>query len=107
MVIGVLAHRLRTLDRSLVPPSTRAEISGTRVCKVTFKHLPQPHQSHILSFGTLVQLFKIPPFSAQKLHSAGGRGESPQFFLVGILIFLLLRSPCKISKPYNNPFWEN
>jgi hypothetical protein len=24
--MGVLAHRLRTLDRSFVPPSTRAEI---------------------------------------------------------------------------------
>jgi hypothetical protein len=24
--MGVLAHRLRTLDRSLVPPSTKAEI---------------------------------------------------------------------------------
>jgi hypothetical protein len=28
-------------------------------------------------------------------------------FTVGILIFLLLRSPCKISKPYDDPFWEN
>ena len=26
-------------------------------------------------------------------------------FLIGILIFLLLRSPCKISEPYDNPFW--
>jgi hypothetical protein len=24
---------------------------------------------------------------------------------MGILIFLLLRSPCKKLKPYNNPFW--
>jgi hypothetical protein len=29
------------------------------------------------------------------------------FLLVGILIFLLLRSPCKIAKPYDNPSWEN
>ena len=27
--------------------------------------------------------------------------------MIGILIFWLLRSPCKISKPYDNPFWEN
>ena len=26
--------------------------------------------------------------------------------LVGILIFLLLRSTCKISEPYDYPFWE-
>jgi hypothetical protein len=80
---------------------------GACVCRVTFKHLPQPLRSHILSFGTIGQLFKIPPFSAQKSHSAGGRGD-PRFVLgVGILIFLLLRSPCQISKPYDNPFWEN
>jgi hypothetical protein len=24
-----------------------------------------------------------------------------------ISIFMLLRSPCKISEPYDNPFWEN
>ena len=38
--MGALAHRLRMLDRSLVPPSTQAEI----VCRVTFKHLPHPSQ---------------------------------------------------------------
>ena len=31
---------------------------------------------------------------------------TPTIFLTGILIFLLLRSPCKISEPYNNPFWD-
>ena len=69
--MGVLANRLRTLDRSLVPRSTRAEIFP-RMCLQS--HLPQPLRSHILSFGTLGQLFKIPPFSAHKSHSAGGRG---------------------------------
>ena len=33
-------------------------------------------------------------------------GGGPHFFLVGILIFLLVRRPRKISEPYNNPFWE-
>jgi hypothetical protein len=89
------------------PHRHKRKFSAARVCRVTFKHLPQPIQSQIRSFGTLGQLFKIPPFSAQKLHSAWGRGGLPNFFLVGILIFLLLRSPCKISKPYDNPFWEN
>ena len=29
------------------------------------------------------------------------------FLLVGILMFLLLCSPCQISEPHDNPFWEN
>ena len=66
-----------------------------RNCRVTFKHLPQPLRSQIQSFGTLGQHFKIPPYSAQKLNSARGRG-SRTIFYSGILIFLLLRSPCKI-----------
>jgi hypothetical protein len=46
--------------------------------------------------------WNYPPLSAQLSHSRGG----PRiFFLIGILIFLLVRSPCKISKPYNNPYW--
>jgi hypothetical protein len=37
-----------------------------------------------------------------------GVGGVPEFlFLVGILIFFLLRSPCKIAKSYDNPFREN
>ena len=27
-------------------------------------------------------------------------------FLIWILIFMLLRSPCKDLKPYDNPFWD-
>jgi hypothetical protein len=31
----------------------------------------------------------------------------PQFlFLIEILNVLLVRSPCKVSLPYDNPFWE-
>ena len=33
-------------------------------------------------------------------------GGGPHFFLVGILIFLLVRRPRKILEPYDNPFWE-
>jgi hypothetical protein len=80
--MGVLAHRLRTLDRSLVPSSTRAEV---------FRF----------------PFFEISPVSAQKLHSMGGREGPRILFGVGILIFVLLRSPCKIAKPYDNPFWGN
>ena len=28
------------------------------------------------------------------------------FFLIGIIIFLLLRRPRKISEPYTDPFWD-
>ena len=58
------------------------------------------------SFGSLGQLLKLPPFSAKKCHSAGGKGGPRIFFLIGILIFMLLRSPCKNLKPYDNPFWD-
>ena len=76
----------------------------TPVCKVTFKHLPQPLTSHIQSFGTHGQIFKIPPFSTQKSHSAGGRGGpriccscwNPNIFV----------TPTKISEPYDNPVWD-
>ena len=30
------------------------------------------------------------------------RGREIIFFFIGILFFLLLRSPCKISEPYTN-----
>ena len=43
------------------PQTTPGKISGTGVCKVTFKHLPKPKRSHSQSFGTVGQLFKIPP----------------------------------------------
>jgi hypothetical protein len=67
-----LAHRLRTLDRSLAPPPRpERKFSGERVCRVTFKQLPQPLRSHILSYGTLVQLFKKTNFSTQILMSDG------------------------------------
>jgi hypothetical protein len=39
------------------------------------------------------------------MHSAGGREGTLNFLGVGILIFSLLRSQCKIAKPYDNPFW--
>jgi hypothetical protein len=41
-----------------------------------------------------------------KIGLFGGEGGVPKFFfLIGILIFMLLRSPCKELKTYDNPFW--
>ena len=86
------AHACRVC---LSPHQHERKFFGACVCRVTFKHLLQPLRSHIRSFGTLGQLFKIPPLSAQICHSAGGRGGPRFIFLIGILIFLWLNSPCK------------
>ena len=45
----------------LAPHRHERKFFGAHVCRVTFKHLPQPLRSHIQSFITLGQLFKIPP----------------------------------------------
>ena len=57
-------------------------------------------------FGTLWQFSNLPPLSPKIYHSEGGRGGPRLFFLIGILIFILLRSPCKNLKPYDKPFWD-
>jgi hypothetical protein len=36
----------------------------------------------------------------------GERGSQKNFSLIGILKFMLFRSPYKDLKPYNNPFWD-
>ena len=46
-----------------VPHQHEQKNVSTCVCKVTFKHLPQPLRSHIQSFRTIGQFFKIPPLS--------------------------------------------
>jgi hypothetical protein len=41
-----------------------------------------------------------------KIGLFGGEEGVPEIVcLIGILIFFLLRSPCKKLKPYDNPFW--
>jgi hypothetical protein len=62
---GLLMKKL-SIDGSVSPTLS--------CCRVTFKHLPQPHRRHIQSFGTLGQLLKMPPFSSQNYHSDRGRG---------------------------------
>ena len=43
------------------------------------------------------------PFSGQNRVILGGRGGPRNFFFIGILLFLLLRSPCKVSNSYDMP----
>ena len=54
------------------------------------------------NFITLRQFLNLPPLSPQICDSAGGRGGPRLFLLIGIIIFLLLRSPCKILEPYGD-----
>jgi hypothetical protein len=75
------------------PHQHKHKFSGALVCKVTFKHLLKPLRRHIQSFGTLGQLFKRPPLSAQIYHSAGGWGRG-----IGILIFCDLGAHAKFQK---------
>jgi hypothetical protein len=88
------------------PHRNERTFSGARVCRITFKHLPQPLRSHIFSFGTIGKDFKIPPFSAQKTHSAGGRGGPCIFFWVGILIFFYLGAHAKFGNPTTTLSWR-
>ena len=43
----------------------------------------------------------------KKKQKKQGDQVGPQIFWAGILIFLWVRGPSKISWPYDNPFWEN
>jgi hypothetical protein len=41
------------------PHRRERKFSAARVCRITFKHLPQPLRSHIQTFGTIGQLLKF------------------------------------------------
>ena len=69
----------------------------------------QRHQGELLvltkrrAYQTLGQILKIlPTLSAQKQHSAGGKGGPKLFLRCGILILLLHRALCKVSEPEDN-----
>jgi hypothetical protein len=87
--MGVLAHRLRTLDRSLVPP-------------LTLNTSPNPSEV-IVKFWNPWATFKIPPFSAQKSHSAGGRGGPQIFFWLESSYFCYLGAHAKLENPKTIP----
>ena len=68
--MGVLGHCLRTLDRSLVPPSAWAEIFWRTCLKSHLQTSPPTLRSHIWSFGPLGQILK---FKKKKLKRGGLR----------------------------------
>ena len=82
------------------PGSARGEKGAHVSAKSPSNISPNPSliRRHMQSFGTPSQLFKIPPLSTQKMHSAGGRGGPRNVFWGGILIFLLLRTLCKAGQ---------
>ena len=63
-----------------------------------------PHKSYLKR--TLGQILKISPLTPQIYDSAGVRGGPQIIFLMAILIFLLVRGPCKIWEPYDNSLLE-
>jgi hypothetical protein len=56
-LLGVLTAVSAHAQPSFQP----VEICRALVCKVTFKHLPQPHRKHTQSFG-MRKIFENPPF---------------------------------------------
>ena len=82
--MGVLAPRSAHARPSTQPP---IDTSGNFSAHAHFV------RSHIRSFGTLGQLLKITPLFRLYL------------LWVGILLFLWVRTPCKILESYNN-IWK-
>jgi hypothetical protein len=103
--MGGLAHRLRTLDPSLVPPLTWTEIFQRTCLQSHLQTSPPTPQKSYPTFWNPRTTFQNTPLSVQKCHSAGGKGGPWILLWIGILIFVLLRSPFNISEPYDNPFW--
>ena len=76
--MGVLAPVSAHAGSSAQPPSALAEI----FCQACLQS----------------RFHKISPFSSQNRLNWGYRGDPPNIFFIGFLIFLILRSPCKIPK---------
>ena len=72
----------------LGPPSTLAEIFRHTCLQSGLQNVQNWLFSH---FPVQIGLFR------------GGRGGPRNFFCIGILLFLLLMSPCKISNSYDIP----
>ena len=93
MLIGVLAPWSLQPRPSAQPLQLWVDIFATLVCRISFKHLSQSLKSHNLIFGIL-QLFETPPFV---------RPSHNFFFTIGILIYLLVRSPYNFWNPMTSP----
>ena len=81
------------------PHRHERKLSGTRVCRVTFKHLPQPLKSNIRSFGTLGRILKFSIFFFKKPKNVpqGARGGLRIFLGVNISFFCENKPPVKFQ----------
>ena len=50
-------------------------------------------------------LYTLDPIDPPKKSTHRRIEGAPPFFFTPNLIFLWLKTPCKVSEPYNNPFW--
>ena len=82
--IGVLAHRLRTLDRSLVPPSTEAEIFRRTCLQSQLQTSPPTPQKSYPKFRNPRTTFENAPLCPHNYSIVLGVGGSPIFFWIGI-----------------------
>ena len=85
------------------------KFSGTRVCRVAFKHFPNPQKSYPKFQNSTTSLHRIYLKLADfpvKIGFIGGKGVPRNCFLIGIFKFVLLGSPSKNLEPYDKHCWN-
>ena len=91
---------LRTRDSQLGHPSTWAEIFPHTCLQSHLQTSPPNPQKSYPKFQNPWTTFEEKKPCPPKSVIVRGRGYGgPDLFFIGILLFLLVRSPCKISKP--------
>ena len=108
--MGVLAPVSAHAGLSAQPPIGTSGIFPARVSAELPSNI-SPNPSEVISEVSelydkpFLDIFDFSHFSGQNRVNWEGEGGSPNFFLIGIIQFLLLGSPCKNLKSYDNPFW--
>ena len=77
--------------------------------RLTLHSAPHRHQRkgvHFLAISGNSKHFLFFSRKNIKIHPTGGRGGPPNLFSPLIKKMLWLKTPCKISEPYDNRFWE-
>jgi hypothetical protein len=90
----------RTLDPLLSPPIFSEHMSAESPSNIS----PIPLEV-ISEVRNPRKTFDNTPLCPPKYSIVLGLGGVPNF-LIRILIFLSVSSPCKISEPYDNTFWD-
>ena len=101
---GVLAPGSAHARPSAQPPIDTSGNISVHVSKGHLQTSPPTPQKSYPKFRNPRTTFENTPLTPHIYDSGGG---GPRIiFLVGILLFLLVRSPCKISEPYDNSLLE-